>query len=176
MRGDVVTISHNANGNNNASAVSGNRHVLNGPGEYEIGSVFVTGIATIQESRSTRNVLFLFDYGNLTIAHLGEMTKVPTQTQIEALEQVDILLVPVGGGSNLHAGQAAELVSMLEPKIVIPMHYKIPGLTLDLQNVERFLQEMGVSGPEETNSLKVKASSLPQETQVVILAPKIKYG
>ena len=59
--------------------------------------------------------LFLFDFGDLTVAHLGDMAKVPTQTKIEALEQVDVLLVPVGGGNSLNAAQAAELVSMLEP-------------------------------------------------------------
>lgn len=171
-RGDVVTISHNAAGHNAESAVSGRQHTLTGPGEYEIGGVFITGIATVMESQTNHNVLFLFDYNGVTIAHLGDMADVPTQTQIEALEQVNVLLVPAGGGNSLNAAQAAELVSMLEPNIVIPMHYKIPDLKLPLEGVERFLKEMGVSQPEEESSLKITAGSLPEETQVVLLTPK----
>lgn len=175
LRADVVTVSHDAPGHNNRSAVKGYQHVLSGPGEYEIGGVFITGIATNETSEQRENVLFVFDYGNLTIAHLGDMAMVPTQTKTETLEEVDVLLVPVGNGESLNAAQAAELVSMLEPKIVIPMHYNIPGLTIDLEDVDRFLKEMGVANPEEEEiSLKVSSSSLPEETQVVLLKPKLK--
>jgi L-ascorbate metabolism protein UlaG (beta-lactamase superfamily) len=173
IRGDIVTISHNAKGHNNASAVSGRTHALTGPGEYEIGGVFITAIATASGSESRQNVLYLFDFGGLTVAHLGDMSKVPTQTQIEALEQVNVLLVPVGGGSSLNAAQAAELVSMLEPNIVIPMHYQIPKLKLQLENVERFLQEMGSASSAEEANLRLSVSSLPEETQVAVLTPKI---
>jgi len=174
IRGDVVTISHDSAGHNNVAAVPGSRHSLDGPGEYEIGGVFITGIATNEQVGQTENVLFLFDYGYVKIAHLGDMAKVPSQTKIEALEQVDVLLVPVGGGDSLNADQAAELISMLEPKIVIPMHYQIPGLNRDLEDVERFLKELGVTRPEEESNLKISASTLTEETQVVLLTPKIR--
>ena len=173
LKSDVITISHNAAGHNDVKSVSGWEHALDGPGEYEIGSVFFTGIKTNHTAESSRNVLFMFDYGGLTVAHLGDMKKVPSQTQIDALEQVNILLVPVGGGNSLNAAQAAELVSMLEPNIVIPMHYQIPGLKLELETVDRFLKEMGVSEPKEEDSLKISSSNLPEETETVILTPKI---
>lgn len=173
LKADVVTVSHNAPGHNYLDAVTGREHALTGPGEYEIGGVFITGIATAQEHHTTQNVLFLFDYGGLTIAHLGDMEKVPSQTQIEDLEQVNILLLPVGGGKSLNAAQAAELVSMLEPSIVVPMHYQIPGLTLELESVERFLKEMGVTEPVSENSLKLTAGNLPEETQIVLLNPRV---
>lgn len=173
LKGDVVTISHDASGHNDESAVSNRLHALTGPGEYEIGGVFITGIATHHDANSPDNILYLFDYGGVTIAHLGDMAKVPTQTQIEALEEVNVLLVPVGGGNSLNAAQAAELVSMIEPNIVVPMHYKIPNLKLELEDVDRFLKEMGVTAPEAESSLKVTSGSVPEETQVVILEPKI---
>lgn len=172
LRADLITVSHEAQGHNHVDAVSGYQHVLTGPGEYEIGGVFITGIATRQEDKEKRNVLYLFDYDGLTIAHLGDMQKVPNQAQIEALEMVNILLVPVGGGGSLNAAQAAELVSMLEPNIVVPMHYQIPNLKLELEGVDRFLKEMGVNEVTEENSLKISAGSLPEETQTVILTPK----
>ena len=173
LRADVVTISHDAKGHNNIKAVSGRRHSLTGPGEFEIGGVFITGIATSYEAVTTENVLFMFDYNGLTVAHLGDMYKVPTQTQIESLEQVSVLLVPVGGGNSLNAAQAAELVSMLEPKIVIPMHYQVPNLKLELKYVDRFLKEMGAAEAEGLSSLKIASNRLPEETQVVLLQPKI---
>ncbi len=170
---DVVTISHDAEGHNHTAAVSGYDFALTGPGEYEIGGVFITGISTAQEPQSKPNVLYMFDYEGVTIAHLGDMAKVPNQTQIEALEQVNVLLVPVGGGNSLNAAQAAELVSMLEPNVVVPMHYQIPALKVELDGVERFLNEMGVTEPTEDTSLRVSSTSASEETEVVLLKPQI---
>jgi L-ascorbate metabolism protein UlaG (beta-lactamase superfamily) len=172
LRGDVVTISHDAVGHNHAPAVTGRKHTLNGPGEYEIGGVFITGISTARESEDIDNVLFVINYNGLTIAHLGDMAVVPTQTQIEALEQVNVLLVPVGGGSSLNAAKAAELVSMLEPSIVVPMHYHLDSLNIELEDVDRFLKEMGSTEPSEEASLRISANNLPEETEVVLLTPK----
>lgn len=172
LRADVVTVSHEAKGHSNVDAVSGYEHVLDGPGEYEIGSVFITSTASDNKING-RNVLFLFDYGGVTVAHLGDMRKVPTQNQIEALEEVNVLLVPVGGGQSLNAAQAAELVSMLEPNIVIPMHYHLPQLNVELDGVDRFLKEMGVTDLEPEDNLKVYSTRLPEETEVVLLSPKL---
>ncbi len=173
LRASIVTVSHDAPGHNNVAAVGGYDYALTGPGEYEIGGVFITAISTTRKPGEWRNVLYVFDFNGLTVAHLGDMSQVPTQTQIEALEQVNVLLVPVGGGGSLNAGQAAELVSMLEPNIVVPMHYDIPGLRLSLDGVERFVNEMGVADTTAQPSLKIVASRLPEETNVVLLLPKL---
>ncbi|MCP4416822.1 MAG: MBL fold metallo-hydrolase [Chloroflexi bacterium] len=172
LKADVVTISHDAPGHNYAASVTGVQHNLDGPGEYEIGNVFITGIVTKSAAHANSNVIYLFDYNGLKIAHLGDLDRVPSQTEIEALEEVNILLLPVGGGNSLNAAQASELVSMLEPNIVVPMHYRLPGLKLELEGIDRFLKEMGVTEPTEETSLKVSPSSLPEETETVILTPK----
>lgn len=175
LKADILTISHDAQGHNNEAAVSGHKHALTGPGEYEIGGVFVKGISTPRKNTADkRNIIFVFEYDTLSVAHLGDLAAVPSQTQIDALGEVNILLLPVGGGNTLNASQAAELVSMLEPNIVVPMHYKLPDLKLELEEVERFLKEMGVTEADEESSLKITKSSLPEETQVAILTPKIK--
>ena len=101
------------------------------------------------------------------------MTKLPSQSQVEALGEVNILLLPVGGGNSLGAGQAAELVSLIEPNIVIPMHFKTEGLKLELEGVERFLQEIGISDIAPLPSLRVTNGSLPEETQIVLLTPRV---
>lgn len=173
LKSDVVTISHQAQGHSYATAVTGKTHTLTGPGEYEIGNVFITGIVTNNDDDAKRNVVFVFDFDGITVAHLGDMQSVPKQTQIDALEQVNVLLVPVGSGSSLNAAQASELVSMLEPNIVIPMHYKLPSLKVDLEGVDRFLKEMGVTDPSEETTLRISSSNLPEETETVILIPKI---
>ncbi len=173
VKADVVTISHDAPGHNYATAVSGAQHNLDGPGEYEIGNVFITGMVTRSEVRASNNIIYLFDYDGLKVAHLGDLDKVPSQNEIEALEEVNILLLPVGGGNSLNAAQASELVSMLEPNIVIPMHYHLPGLKLELEGVDRFLKEMGVTEPTEEDSLKLSLSNLPEETETVILTARL---
>lgn len=173
LNADVVTVSHDAPGHNHVQAVSGTEHVLTGPGEYEIGGVFITGIATPSKNGKFNNVIFVFDYNGLTVAHLGDIGEVPSQKQIEDLELVNVLLVPVGGGSSLNAARAAELVSMIEPNIVIPMHYQIPGLKTKLDPLDKFLKEMGATDAKEEASFKVaSADGLPEETTVIILASK----
>lgn len=173
LKADVVTISHDAPGHNFTQAISGMEHVLDGPGEYEIGSVFITGIHTPSKSRKFNNIIYVFDYDGLTVAHLGDIGDVPSQKQIEDLELVNVLLVPVGAGSSLNAARAAELVSMIEPNIVIPMHYELPGLKPKLDPLEKFLKEMGATDVKVESSFKASsADSLPEETEVVILSSK----
>ncbi|HMT22515.1 MAG TPA: MBL fold metallo-hydrolase [Promineifilum sp.] len=173
LKADVVTTSHDASGHNHLAAVSGMEHILNGPGEYEIGSVFITGIPTPSKNGKFNNVIYVFDYNGLTVAHLGDIGEVPSQKQIEDLELVNVLLVPVGGGSSLNAARAAELVSMIEPNIVIPMHYQIPGLKTNLDPLDKFLKEMGATDAKEEAGFKAtSADGLPEETTVIILASK----
>jgi L-ascorbate metabolism protein UlaG (beta-lactamase superfamily) len=168
LKGDIVTVSHDAPGHNYTNGVKGFAWDIRGPGEYEIGSIFITGVAT-KETKSERNMVYIYDYDGVTIGHLGDMNKVPTQTQVEAFGTVDVLLVPVGGGNALNAAKAAEVIAMIEPGIVIPMHYKVTGSSIKLNPLKPFLQEMGLTNEKAVPSLKVTRSSVPQETQVVVL-------
>ena len=172
VRGDIVTISHSAPGHSFESAVKSKQRVINGPGEYEIGNVFITAVQTNGNKRAKdepRNTLYVFDYNGITVAHLGDLRKVPSQAQIEALGNVNVALVPVGGGGGLNAAKAAEVVSLIEPGIVIPMHYKVPECKLDLEELSKFLKEMGLGTAEPESSLKISRSSIPDETRVVVL-------
>lgn len=171
LKADIVTVSHKSEGHGKTAVVSGQSHILTGAGEYEIGGVFVTATSSIAKD-GTKNVIYLFDYDGLTVAHFGDMDAVPTRSQIEALGEVNILLVPVGGGKSLNASQAAELVSMLEPNIVVPMHYHTEGLKIKLEPIDRFLKEMGVTDPRIETQLKVSSSKLSEETEIVLLKPK----
>ncbi len=176
LKADVVTISHDSPGHANVDAVKNWKFAITSPGEYEIGGVFIIGSAMYdkKEENPHYNVIYLFDYGSINVVHLGDLNHVPTQSALEALGEVHILLIPVGGGGGLTASQAAEVVAMLEPNIVIPMHYGTPDTSLDLASVEKFLTEMGVTNSEPVDTLKVSASALPETTQVVLLNYKLQ--
>lgn len=173
LRGDIVTVSHDAPGHNFISAVKGRTHVLTGPGEFEIGGVFITAVQTNGSHKNNpdepRNTLYVFDYDGITVAHMGDVQKIPNQAEIEALGNVNVVLVPVGAGGGLSAAKAVEVVSLLEPGIVIPMHYRTPDSSLELAPVSKFLKEMGLGDIEPLHSLKVTQNSIPEETRVVIL-------
>ena len=176
LRADIVTVSHDAPGHNNVSVVKSNKHTLTSPGEYEIGGVFITGVMTNgygkNKTNAHRNTLYVFDYDGVTVAHLGNLNKVPSQTGIEALGTVNVALVPVGGGGGLNAAKAAEVVSLLEPGIVIPMHYDNPESKIKLSPLSKFLKEMGLGKVEPQESLKITRSAVPDETRVVVLTYK----
>jgi L-ascorbate metabolism protein UlaG (beta-lactamase superfamily) len=173
LKADIVTVSHDASGHNNVVAVKGKSRVITGPGEYEIGGVFITGVQTNGHSKRTdeepRNTLYVFDYDGITVAHLGDLRRVPTQMEIEALGTVNIALVPVGGGGGLSAAKAAEVVSVIEPGIVVPMHYGTPDSLIKLAPLSKFLKEMGLGEVEALDSLKISRGSIPEETRVVVL-------
>ena len=175
LKADITTVSHDAPGHNHADVVKGVSHVLNGAGEFEIGGVFITGVATDGSSggkkkgKNSRNTVYVFDYDGITVAHLGDVQQVPTQSEIESFGTINVALVPVGGGGGLNAAKAAEVISLIEPNIVIPMHYATPDAKISLESLNKFVKEMGLSKPERQPSLKVTRSGLPSETHVVVL-------
>ncbi len=172
LNADVVTISHDAPGHNHTAAVRKVRQVLTGPGEYEIGGVFITAIQNGAAGNGTRNTIYVLDFEKITLAHLGDLKTLPGKAQVEAMGDINLLFLPVGGGGGLNAARAAEVVSLIEPDVVIPMHYATPACKLKLDPLEKFLKEMGVSEPETLPSLKVSASDFRGEnrqTRVAVL-------
>jgi L-ascorbate metabolism protein UlaG (beta-lactamase superfamily) len=174
LKGDVVTISHQEPGHNSVDVVKGDPHVLTSAGEYEIGGVFVTGIPMhyVENGIARHNIGYLFDYDNLTVLHLGDLAHVPDQSTIESLGEVNVLLLPVGGGNSLRANEAAEVVALVEPSFIIPMHYAIPGLRFELDPLDRFLKAMGIGKAQEAESLRVSSGELPEQPQVIALLPQ----
>jgi L-ascorbate metabolism protein UlaG (beta-lactamase superfamily) len=179
LRSDIVTVSHDAPGHNNTDAVKGISHVIDGAGEFEIGGVFITGVQTDgsgsgkkkakDKDQASRNTIYVFDYDGITVAHLGDLKEVPTQSEIESLGTINVALVPVGGGGGLNAAKAAEVISLIEPNLVIPMHYSTPVAKVSLDPLNKFIKEMGLSKADNQPSLKVTRSGLPSETHVVVL-------
>jgi L-ascorbate metabolism protein UlaG (beta-lactamase superfamily) len=175
LKADIVTVSNKAPGHSFTKAVKGTKWQLNGPGEYEIGGVFLTGVPTGKSDKqgNGRNMVFVFDYDGVNVAHLGNLKAVPSRKEVEAFGSVNVLLVPVGGGSGLNAAKAAEVVNILEPGIVIPMHYNTPESKIELKNLNAFLKQMGLGSKyDEQETLKVTQRDIPEDTRVVVLSCK----
>jgi len=172
LKSEIVTISHNTPGHANVEAVRDWQYLIERPGEYEIGGVFIIATPMINKkvADARYNLAYTFDYGKSKVVHMGDIQHVPSQSDLDALGEVNVLLVPVGGGGALNASQAAEVVAMIEPSIVIPMHYKTDHSLLELDPVDKFLTEMGVSQIEPQESLRVSSSSTPEQTEVMMLA------
>ncbi|GAP13122.1 predicted Zn-dependent hydrolase of the beta-lactamase fold [Longilinea arvoryzae] len=172
LKADIVTISHNSPGHNNLAAIKGTPYRITGPGEFEVGGVFITGVQTNghKDENEPRNTLYMIDYNGITVVHLGDMNRVPTQTEVEALGNVNIALVPVASSGGFNVSKAIEVISVFEPNIVIPMHYATEGATVKLEPLNRFLKEMGQTDIKPQPSLKIASvNNLPEETQVVVL-------
>jgi len=167
---DIVTISNELPGHSYAVGVGGSSHKVIGPGEYEISDVIIIGIATFRdEHHKSKNTVYLMELDDLSVCHLGNLGSVLTDDQVEELGNVDVLLVPVGGGVTVNAATAAEIVRQLEPKAIIPMHFKTPTGDSDLAPVDQFLKEMGLSGVAPQPKLAVTKTNLPPSSQVFLL-------
>ncbi len=169
---DLVTISSDDAETSYRQALQNEAKFLTSPGEYEIAGVLVTGVRTHAARSGTtrsRNVSYVIDLDDVSICHLGDISQVPTADDVEALGSADVLILPVGGGQVLDAAKAAETVSLLEPKIVIPMHYKTDVSTAELDGVDKFLREMGAEAKASEARLQVTKSSLPSDTTIVLL-------
>lgn len=180
MEADILTISHKHKDHSNAEAVKGTDgkpFTINMAGEYEIKGVLVYGVPSYhddeQGAKRGANIIYRIEMDNISIAHLGDLGHIPSNEIFEKLEGVDVLLIPVGGTYTIGAKEAANIISQIEPRIVVPMHYNDNNLKMDdVDTVEPFLKEMGVSKPEATNKLKLTKNDLPQGTmQVVVMAP-----
>jgi L-ascorbate metabolism protein UlaG (beta-lactamase superfamily) len=169
----VVTVSHRHPNHSHMEAISGGPRLISRPGEYEIGGTLIIGIPTFHDAengaRSGKNIVYVIEIDEVTICHLGDLGHPLTSNQIEELGHIDVLLAPVGGGATIGGSQAAGIVRAIEPKIVIPMHYKTPALLQELDTVDKFLKEMGVNEAVPQPKLTVTKSSLPLSTQVVLL-------
>jgi L-ascorbate metabolism protein UlaG (beta-lactamase superfamily) len=170
---DIVTISRDHPESNHRAAVAGDARFLDSPGEYEIAGVLITAVDTDRADREdghSRNLAHVIDIDDIKVCHLGDIQRVPSGDEVEELSGIDILLAPVGGGRVMGAEKAAEIVSLLEPKIVIPMLYKTDASRDDFESVEHFIKEMGVEAKSPEQRLNISRSGLPEDTMLVLLS------
>ena len=169
LAASIITLSHAAAAKNlNLNGITPPPLVANGPGEYEAGGVLVEGIATPAGQLHT---CYRIVADGITVTTVGDLAKLPIEDEVQALAGTDVLLLPVGGGPVLDAPAAAKLVSWLEPRVVVPCYFKTPGLTVKLNSLDKFCQEIGTCPTEELSKLKLSRKDLPAgELRIVILS------
>lgn len=170
---NIVTVSHGHPSHSYVKGIGGEPHFITGPGEYEISNVLIIGIDTYHDAvkgqARGKNTAYLMEIDGVAVCHLGDIGHVLGDEQVEEMGNVDVLLLPVGGVSTINAAMAAEVIRKLEPKVVIPMHYKTPQTSRELDTVDDFLKEMGQEQIEPRPKLSVSKSNLPAGTQVYVL-------
>ena len=172
IEANIVSISHDHDDHNNISALRGDPFVINCAGEFDVKGIIIEGIKSYHDDKSGKergdNIIFRFDIEGISLAHLGDLGEVLDNQQLEKLGGVDILFVPVGGKYTLDAKKAVEVISQLEPRIVIPMHYKTPDLKIDIEGVDKFIKELGIE-PNYEEKFKINKKDLPSEDMNLLI-------
>lgn len=173
IKDDLVLVTHPHHDHNNLEGAEAGVFVITNPGEYEIKGIHVQGISSFhdKEQGAARglNTMYRIKAEDMVICHLGDFGEGKlSDEQVEAIGDVDILMVPVGGHYTIDAKEAVEVISQVEPKIVIPMHYKVGGLSIkELEGPEKFIKELGLT-PESVDKFKVTAKTLPVDEMKLI--------
>lgn len=179
LSADIALVTHNHHDHNNVKDLKGTPFLIEGPGEYEVKGVFVQGIPSfhddVEGKEKGQNTIYLIEAEGIRFCHLGDLgQKVLTDEQLEKIDVVDILMIPVGGEYTIDSTAAQKIISQIEPKIVIPMHYALPKSKDKLDEVSKFLKTMGKPSITPVDKLVVKDSTLPKEgegMQIVVLQP-----
>jgi L-ascorbate metabolism protein UlaG (beta-lactamase superfamily) len=175
---DILLVTHQHHDHNNIKGVKGDPFVISGPGEYEIKEVFIQGIPAFHDDKEGKekglNTIYTIEAEDLRFCHLGDLgQKQLTDEQVDKIGQVDVLMIPVGGKYTIDSSEAQRIIGQIEPKIVIPMHYALPKIKTDLDDVSKFLKTMGKPSISPVDKLTIKTSTLPKEgsSEIVVLQP-----
>ena len=174
---DILLVTHQHHDHNNVKSVKGTPFLIDGPGEYEVKEVFIKGIPAFHDDKEGKekgvNTIYTIEAEGLRFCHLGDLgQKQLTDEQLEKIGNVDILMIPVGGQFTISSQEAQRIVSQIEPRVIIPMHYELPKLKEKLDDVGKFLKAMGKNSIEPQDKFVVKSGTLPKDgVEVVVLQP-----
>lgn len=173
IEGHIVLVTHDELDANNIKAITGSPYIIKTPGEYEIRGVFVFGVSSplkreVKKSVPVENILYRIELEGMHLAHLGALDRELTDEELKRLQNIDVLMVPVGGGGVLTPSAAAEVISQIEPRVVIPMMHSIPNLKVKYETVDAFCKAMGTCRREHMNKFKVSRKDLPEEDMLIV--------
>lgn len=170
---DLVLISHDHHDHNNAGALKGDPYVIDIPGEYSIKGVNIIGLDTFHDDKNGadrgKNTSFIFESEDIRICHLGDLGSELDEKQLETINGLDVLMIPVGGKYTIDGEKAAQIVKKIEPKMVIPIHFKIKGSTVDIEDEKRFCDEMGNCPKEKVSKINIKKKDLEEKNMEIVV-------
>jgi L-ascorbate metabolism protein UlaG (beta-lactamase superfamily) len=173
FKANIALVSHNHYDHNYTDPFR-DAFLINEPGEYEIQGFFIKGIKSFHDNKEGKergsNIIFKLEAEGIKLVHLGDLgQKELTSSQVEELGEVDVLLIPVGGKYTIGPDEAQHIINQIEPRIIIPMHYKIKGINLDIGKVDTFLKIMGATNVKAIDKLSVKAAEIKnEETKIIV--------
>ncbi|HLD21179.1 MAG TPA: MBL fold metallo-hydrolase [Patescibacteria group bacterium] len=172
LEAEILLESHDEEDANNREAVVGSPYIIDLPGEFEVRSVFVFGVSAVlkreEKGRKIQNLLFRIETEGMRLAHLGALDRPLTDEELQKLENIDILMIPVGGGRYMDPSIASEVISQIEPRVVIPMTHALPSMKEPLSSIDDFCKAFGTCRREDMNKYKVTRKDLPEEDMVII--------
>ncbi len=180
IEGDIFLFTHKHDDHNNRSIVGKDAFIIDSPGEYELKDIFVQGVLSFHDENKGKerglNTIYTIEAEEIRICHLGDFGEAElSDKQLQQVGEVDILMIPVGGNYTIDAKTAIKIITQVEPRIVIPMHYKIKGLKLDIDELEQFLKAIGQKSVEKEEKISIQKKSMPiGEMKIIPLLPHIK--
>lgn len=170
---DLVLSTHAHHDHNNIEAIKGEPYVVDIPGEYSVKGINIVGIPSFHDAKQGAerglNTIFVFESEDMRICHMGDIGSDLTEKQLEDINGVDILMIPIGGKYTIDGKKAVDIIKKIEPKIAIPMHYKIPGSTVDVDDERKFCSEIGNCPKIKVSKLNVKKKDIEGKSMEVVL-------
>ena len=168
----VVTVSNSHPNHNNTESIDGDPKVFSDPGEYEYNGVTARGVMTPLadgQPQQERNVAFSIEIGTINVCHLGDISVPMSTRMIDELKPVDVVLMPTGGNCTLDMDQVFQTLQDLDPKIVVPMHYKTEGVDLAIDPIDNFARRMGLDEIQPQPRLVVTTANLGTDMRVIVM-------
>ncbi len=167
---DLVLISHNHADHNNVSALKGEPIVIDIPGEYSVKGINILGIQTYHDEKKEEiNTVFILESEDIRVCHLGDLGSELSTKQLEQIDGIDILMIPIGGKYTIDYKKAIDLIKKIEPKVIIPMHYKIKGSVVDIDDEKKFCNEIGNCPTQKVSKMNFKKKDLEGKSMEVVL-------
>ena len=173
IKDDLVLVTHKHYDHNNVGGANPEAMIIDGPGEYEKQGIYIRGILSYHDKEQGKerglNTIYIIKIENILVCHMGDFGQATFEEgQIDDIGDVDILMLPVGGKYTINYKEAVGVVGKIEPKIIIPMHYKVKDLKLDIDGSDKFIKEMGLK-PEKVDKYKIVQKNLPTEEVKLVL-------